>query len=66
MSIEVAQLDAAGRLGVAIKRIDLLRSALVDMMDAVRIFHGPVAWDIYEKNAPEMKRARAALEEANQ
>lgn len=28
MSIEVAQMDAVGRLGVAIKRIERLRSAL--------------------------------------
>lgn len=31
MSIEVAQMDAVGRLGVAIKRIELLRAALKEI-----------------------------------
>lgn len=45
----------------AILERDNLRNSLKDMMSAVRVFHGPVAWDIYENNAPEMKRAREAL-----
>jgi len=35
MSVEVAQMDAVGRLGVAIQRIDRLKAALKPFADAV-------------------------------
>lgn len=41
-----------------------LLSALREALDAVKTFHGPDCWDIYEANAPEMKRWRAAIAKA--
>ena len=43
-------------------RVRLLE-ALREAVAAVKVFHGPVAWDIYEENAPEMKRWKALLRE---
>lgn len=42
-------------------QIERLRLSLIDMMGAVKVFHGPECWEIYEQNAPEIIRARAAL-----
>lgn len=42
---------------------DLLE-ALREAMEALKTFHGPDCWDIYEKNSPEMKRWRAAIAKA--
>lgn len=41
--------------------IAALLTALQEAIDAVKTFHGPDCWDIYEQNAPEMKRWRAAI-----
>ncbi len=30
----------------------------------IKALHGPIAWDIYDQNAPEMKQINAALEKA--
>lgn len=38
-----------------------LRAALTEALATIKALHGPIAWDIYEQNAPEMKRLRAAL-----
>jgi hypothetical protein len=38
--------------------------SLVEALDAVKTFHGADCWDIYWDNAPEMKRARAAIANA--
>jgi len=35
--------------------------ALEDCINAVEVFHGPDAWDIYRDHSPEMKRWQAAL-----
>ena len=40
---------------------DELVAALKDAQETIKALHGPVAWDIYDANAPEMKRLRAAL-----
>lgn len=42
---------------------DLL-DALVEVMDAVKVFHGPVEWETYRDHSPEMKRWRAAIAKA--
>lgn len=42
---------------------DLLE-ALRDAIDAVKVFHGPEAWDIYWEHSPECKRWRAAIAKA--
>jgi len=39
---------------------DELVAALTDAIETIKALHGPVAWDIYEQHAPEMKRYRAA------
>ncbi len=41
---------------------DQLHSALIEAMLTIKALHGPAAWDIYERNAPEMKRIRAAMD----
>jgi hypothetical protein len=42
---------------------DLLE-ALREAMSAVRVFHGPVDWEIYRDRSPEMQRWRAAIAKA--
>lgn len=42
------------------KLVEAVREAL----GAIKVFHGEPGWDIYESNAPEMKRIAAALAEA--
>lgn len=39
-----------------------MREALRIARAAIKIFHGPTAWDIYEHGAPEMKQIAVALE----
>lgn len=39
--------------------------ALKEAMDAVKTFHGPECWEIYEQHSPEMNRWRAALEKVS-
>lgn len=41
-----------------------LLAALKEAIDAVKVFHGPNCWEIYEANAPEMRRWRAAIAKA--
>ena len=41
-----------------------LREALEEALVTIKALHGPVAWDIYERCSPEMKRLKAALEGA--
>lgn len=41
-----------------------LAKALREARRTIRALHGPVAWDIYERNAPEMKLIDAALKAA--
>jgi hypothetical protein len=41
-----------------------LYAALEDAIGAVRVFHGPEAWDTYWNHSPEAKRWRAALAKA--
>ena len=41
-----------------------LLEALRDAIDAVKIFRGPEAWDIYWEHSPECKRWRAAIAKA--
>jgi hypothetical protein len=41
-----------------------LLEALQDAIAAVRVFHGPVAWETYRDHSPEMKRWRAAIARA--
>ena len=38
--------------------------ALQEAIGAVKTFHGPDCWDIYEQHSPEMKRWRAAIAKA--
>jgi hypothetical protein len=38
-----------------------LAKALVEAMAAVRVFHGPVGWDLYRDFSPEMERWRGLL-----
>lgn len=42
-----------------------LRCALREAMNAVLIFHGEAAWEIYEKKAPEWQRWKRVLEKAD-
>lgn len=42
-----------------------LRCALREAMDAVRIFHGKPAWEIFERQAPEWQRWKRVLERAD-
>ena len=42
-------------------RIEALEAGLTEAISIIKIFHGPVAWDIYYKSSPEMKRLRALL-----
>ena len=37
------------------------REALTEARRTIKALHGPVAWDIYEAGAPEMKRIDAAI-----
>ena len=46
------------------ERIAKLTSALADARVTIKALHGPIAWDIYEKHAPEMKKINAALNSA--
>lgn len=41
-----------------------LLEALQDAIAAVKVFHGPVAWDTYWNHSPECKRWRAAIAKA--
>lgn len=41
-----------------------LLEALRDAIDAVKVFHGPDAWDIYWQHSPECKRWRDAIAKA--
>lgn len=43
---------------------DELVETLKEAIGIIKIFHGPVAWDIYEKQSPEMKRFSALLVKA--
>ncbi len=45
-------------------RLDQLHAALLTARDTIKALHGPIAWDIYDQNAPEMKQINAALEKA--
>lgn len=38
-----------------------MRDALAEAKGLVEFYHGEPAWDIYDKNSPEMKRINAAL-----
>lgn len=42
---------------------DLL-DALKEAKEIIRCWHGEVAWDIYDKASPEMKRINAAIQKA--
>ena len=48
----------------AANRLTQLHAALLTARDTIKALHGPVAWDIYETHAPEMKQIDAALERA--
>ncbi len=41
-----------------------LLDALRDAMQAVEVFHGPIAWEVFRDHSPEMKRWRAAIAKA--
>src|SRR5690348_2668477 len=43
---------------------EALRDALIEARETIKALHGPIAWDIYDKNAPEMKRLNAAIKAA--
>lgn len=45
--------DGSHKLNVA--------KCLEDLLAAVETFHGPIGWEIYQSEAPEMKRARTLL-----
>lgn len=55
--------EAAANCRLIAAAPDLLE-ALREAMDAVKTFHGPDCWDIYEQHSPEMKRWRAAIAKA--
>lgn len=57
----LAELDADRRLIAAAPE---LLEALREAMDAVKTFHGPDCWEIYEQHSPEMKRWRAVIAKA--
>lgn len=44
---------------------DQLLEAMKDAMETIKALHGPVAWDIYERSAPEMQRYKAAIAAAS-
>ncbi|HVT36320.1 MAG TPA: hypothetical protein VHE37_12075 [Nevskiaceae bacterium] len=41
-----------------------LLAALKDARETIRTWHGPVAWEIYDKESPEMKRLNSAIAKA--
>lgn len=43
-----------------------LAEALKEAMECIRIFHGPQAWEIYERSSPEMQRFKTALKNAGE
>jgi hypothetical protein len=50
---------------VAERKINrVLVEALKDARLTIQALHGPIAWDIYEKCSPEMKRIDGALKQA--
>ena len=38
-----------------------LRAAVAEAIATIKVWHGPVGWDIYYYKSPEMIRIRAAL-----
>lgn len=38
-----------------------IERALKVAMETIRVWHGPVAWDIYDRASPEMMAINAAL-----
>ena len=41
-----------------------LKKSLVEAKSLIRSFHGPMCWDIYDAQSPEMKRINKAIEDA--
>ncbi len=44
------------KLGEAEKHCDVLVLALKEAMKLIRVWHGDIGWDIYDRSSPEMKR----------
>lgn len=40
-----------------------MKQALLKAKETIKAWHGDIAWDIYDKNSPEMKQINAALSE---
>ncbi len=45
----------------ATKLITIARKALLKAKQTIHAFHGDVAWEIYDKNSPEMKQINEAI-----
>jgi hypothetical protein len=45
----------------ACAKIDELRAALKEAIDAIELFHGRPGWELYRDHSPEMKRWRKLL-----
>ena len=58
--------DCHNAMIFAADAIDDLVAALEEARRTIKALHGPVAWDIFERNAPEMKRIDAALAKARE
>lgn len=41
------------------RKVTELRAALLEAIECIKVWHGPVSWDIYYNHSPEMKRIRA-------
>lgn len=66
--IAIVAIDTAHALRVEVERLKAvnaeLLAALQEAIDAVKTFHGPDCWDIYEQHSPEMKRWTALIKKA--
>ncbi len=48
-------------LDAALKLITIARKALLKAKQTIHAFHGDLAWEIYDKNSPEMKQINDAI-----
>ncbi len=63
VTAEGAQAEAEANARLIAAAPELL-DALRDAMQAVEVFHGPIAWEVFRDHSPEMKRWRAAIAKA--
>ncbi len=64
MGLGIEAIDRARHIVKCVNCHDELLAALERAKECIKIWHGDIAWEVYDKHAPEMKLINAAIAKA--